>query len=303
METTVLADTDTLIRLEEEVIGKPAAIVLLKGDAGDSVFDLPAGTIALGRGWSNDIILQSTGVSRDHCRFQVDERTQNITVEDLGSSNGTFINNNRIAANTPTELGEGDIINVGGSQAFKYIPKGDVSRLSHDKLQDQANIDALTNCFNKGYLQRRYPILFHKSEALKSALSILVFDLDHFKKLNDGYGHDAGDYVLRELGRIVKEKGIENNKELFIRYGGEEFTIILPDTEIDTACERAEAVRALIDTHPFVYEGQTLPVTSSIGVAARTEATADPNTLFKKADAALYAAKNGGRNRVNCDRE
>ena len=126
---------------------------------------------------------------------------------------------------------------------------------------------------------------------------LLVFDLDHFKKVNDNFSHQAGDYVLEETAKIIQSKLIRND-DYFARFGGEEFVILLFGSNIQQAEEIGERIRATIEKHEFVYENQELPVTVSIGISSQEEKMASFDELFAKADSALYASKNSGRNRV-----
>jgi two-component system cell cycle response regulator len=131
-------------------------------------------------------------------------------------------------------------------------------------------------------------------------MSVLIADIDHFKQLNDTYGHDAGDAVLREFAARLRRntRGID----LACRLGGEEFIVIMPDTELSRAYQVAERLRACIAADPFpVSSSQKIPVTASVGLSTLENADDTPETLYKRADNALYAAKRRGRNRVVAD--
>ena len=121
-------------------------------------------------------------------------------------------------------------------------------------------------------------------------LSLIIFDLDHFKNLNDNYGRDAGDYVLKEMAGIVRNNGVRD-QDIFARYGGEEFVILLPKTNLKYSFEIAERLRKLIEAHSFTYESQKLPVTASIGVADYRQGVNSGVDLFKRADSAVYKAR------------
>src|SRR5690606_23453855 len=116
---------------------------------------------------------------------------------------------------------QGDTIKV-GTVALKYIPKGDPERLTYDKLHLEANTDGLTQCFNKTFFNRCLDLEVKKSRLTGKPLTLVIFDLDFFKKLNDNYGHDAGDYVLKDMSNIIRANGIREG-DIFARYGGEEF--------------------------------------------------------------------------------
>ena len=127
-------------------------------------------------------------------------------------------------------------------------------------------------------------------------LAIIMFDLDHFKRINDTFGHLAGDYVLREVASLVR--GRIRRDETFARYGGEEFSILLPETDLAGAYKLAEEIRALIFGHPFTFEHERIPVRVSLGDAQLADANKDTDAFIEASDKKLYEAKNGGRNRV-----
>lgn len=164
-------------------------------------------------------------------------------------------------------------------------------------LYEKAVSDKLTGLCNKNYFQDIFEELFSRSSRTKTDISCLFFDLDHFKKINDTCGHDFGDYVLKTIGALVKNK--IRCGDIAARFGGEEFVIILPNTSLDNAMVVAEKIRSLVAKHPFDYNGQQRSVTISIGVASFL--SNKPNSalgLLQQADQALYLAKNSGRNRV-----
>ncbi len=167
-----------------------------------------------------------------------------------------------------------------------------------EETVEQAITDALTGLHNRRYMESHLETLVR--EALRSGrhLSMLVADIDYFKKVNDTYGHDAGDEVLREFAARLKRntRGID----LACRLGGEEFVIIMPDTEIARAYQVGERLRATIAAEPFrISADVSIRVTTSVGIATLEHSDDTPQTVFKRADQALYAAKRSGRNRVN----
>lgn len=153
-------------------------------------------------------------------------------------------------------------------------------------------IDPLTKAFNRKFYNN-----FVNDKKYFKNLSIQMIDIDHFKKINDTYGHDAGDYVLSELVKVIKQ-GIRKTDKI-VRLGGEEFTILSPNTTSEEGCMMAQRICKLVEHSKFVYEGQVIPVTVSIGLANQIEAS-EPTKLAKKADKALYMAKQNGRNQVAC---
>ena len=126
---------------------------------------------------------------------------------------------------------------------------------------------------------------------------MVMLDIDHFKRVNDELGHLTGDYVLREMAQICSRR--VRREELFARYGGEEFALVLPETSLEGAVRYGESLRALVETHPFSFEGNTIRITISLGVAIfDPEAMTGSVDLIRAADAKLYEAKRSGRNRV-----
>lgn len=278
---------------EEEVADKPACLLAVGGDLNGELFDLFEGETRLGREVSNQISLDFPGVSRAHLIIEI--AGDKTILKDLGSKNGTYYNNRKVEGQV--ELFKGDIIKI-GAIALKYIPQGDPERLAYDKLNHEAHTDGLTGCYNKTHYMGVSDKEVKKCKITGSPLSLLLFDLDHFKHLNDTYGHDAGDFVLKRVAEIVRGGGVRD-QDIFSRYGGEEFTILLPKTNIKQAFEIAERIRKLISDHDFNYEDQTLPVSISVGVADYRQGVENGTDLFKRADKALYVSKDQGRNRVN----
>jgi two-component system cell cycle response regulator len=162
---------------------------------------------------------------------------------------------------------------------------------------EQSITDSLTGLHNRRYLESHLKTLVAQSIAGARSLSVLIADIDHFKAVNDTFGHDGGDAVLREFSQRFKRntRGID----LAGRLGGEEFLIIMPDTDLARACQVAERLRACVAADEFQISSQKrLRITASVGLATLERSDDTPETLFKRADRALYSAKRGGRNRV-----
>jgi two-component system, cell cycle response regulator len=160
--------------------------------------------------------------------------------------------------------------------------------------------DALTSLHNRRYMESHLKTLVADSLASGRKLSMLVADIDHFKMVNDTYGHDVGDVVLKEFS--VRLKRNTRGIDLACRLGGEEFVIIMPDTDIARAYQVGERLRACVASENFSITGdRTIRVTASVGISTLEFAEDTPETVFKRADLALYAAKKRGRNRVSAD--
>lgn len=165
-------------------------------------------------------------------------------------------------------------------------------------LEQSSNTDGLTQVANRRYWEDRLRIEFSRCQRSGASMALILFDLDKFKLLNDGYGHQAGDYVLVTTATLIKQA--LRTADLVGRYGGEEFGVLLPDTNIQQAALVAERLRAIIEEHGFSYEGQRLPVTISLGVAELRADVPSYEKLVARADEALYISKHAGRNRYTC---
>ena len=163
---------------------------------------------------------------------------------------------------------------------------------------EMAITDALTGLFNRRYMESHLATLIEQATARGKPLAALVLDIDYFKSINDSHGHDAGDDVLRDFALRIKRsiRGID----LACRYGGEEFVVVMPETDMAVAATVAERLRRRIAAEPFAIQQGTrsVPVTISIGIAALRGSDDNAASLLKRADQALYRAKRDGRNRV-----
>lgn len=245
----------------------------------------------IGRGAENHIVLDGDSVSRRHAHLE--QRGNVWWAVDDGSTNGTYVNDEQI--NREFGLANGDRIKVGPT-IFKYLSGADVEAQYHEEIYRMTIIDGLTQAHVKRYLLEALEKEIIRARRHVRDLSFIMFDIDHFKKINDHHGHLAGDFVLKELARIVQ--GRIRRDEVFARYGGEEFAIILPETNLDGARALAEGLREKIEQSRFVFQGDMIPVTISIGVAPLVDADKTGMDLIRSADAKLYEAKRSGRNRV-----
>jgi diguanylate cyclase (GGDEF)-like protein len=255
-------------------------------------YPLGATALVIGRGDDCGLRIQDSSVSRRHA--QVEPGDDGYAVGDFGSTNGTFVNDQPVTAKR--KLNDGDYVRVGNCM-FRYLAGGNVEAHYHEEIYRLTIIDALTETYNVRYFNE-----FLERETTRSArherpLSLLMFDIDRFKSLNDTHGHLCGDFVLRELSRRVREA--VRKEDLFARYGGEEFACVLVETLEHQAVEVAERVRAVIADAPFAFEQLSLHLTVSVGVACTVgKGPLTSLQLVELADAKLYQAKNEGRNRV-----
>jgi two-component system cell cycle response regulator len=245
----------------------------------------------LGRDDKNFIVVDLDNVSRRHACVRC--RDGKYFVEDLDSTNGTYLNDEEIRAQQP--LRSGDLIKVGGA-IFKFLTGGDIESKYHDEIYNLTICDGLTQIANKRYFLEFLEREMGRAHRYSRALSLVMFDIDHFKSINDTNGHLAGDYVLRELAGIIRSR--VRKEECFARYGGEEFAYVIPEAGGDNTRRFAEKLRKLVEDHHFTFEGKEMQVTISLGVADLTGDMTEPLQFIKLADQRLYQAKRTGRNRV-----
>ena len=254
-------------------------------------FVLDKSPTRVGRGADSQIVLEGDSVSRRHAHLE--RRAGAWYVVDDGSTNGTYVNEEQISREQL--LNNGDRIKVGPS-ILKFLSGADAEAKYHEEIYRMTIVDGLTQIHNKRALFEALEKELMRARRYERDLSLLMFDIDFFKRINDQYGHLAGDHVLRELARVVQER--IRREEVFARYGGEEFVILLPETPLQGAAALAENLRQRVANHAFVFQGERIPVTVSIGTALLGENDKVAADLIQRADEKLYEAKRGGRNRV-----
>jgi diguanylate cyclase (GGDEF)-like protein len=253
-------------------------------------FVLERETLTLGRGQENVITLDNDSVSRRHCR--IERRGAAWYVCDLDSTNGTYVNDELVKE---YQLRRGDQVKIGDT-ILKYLSGSDVEAQYHETIYKMTIVDGLTQVHNKRYLLETLDREIPRARRHGRPLSALMFDIDHFKKINDTFGHLAGDYVLKEMATLVKSR--LRPDDVFGRYGGEEFCALLPETPLVGAGAIAEDLRRKVQERSFVFENEQIAVTVSIG-CAELGPEMDVTGLVKAADEKLYASKHAGRNRVS----
>jgi len=293
LESTRVSDIDKLrAELTRRSERDRAYLIVLAGADVGKMFKLGEGETVIGRSHRADIRIDDDSISRLHCKLSL--LGTSVKIEDLGSSNGTVVNDG--AGVSADSLRDGDKIRLGDTTILKFTFHDKLDESFQRKMYDAALRDPLTKCYNKKYFIDTLNTEVSYARRHKSTLSLIIFDLDHFKQVNDNYGHVAGDHVLIDIAALVHH--MLRTEDVFARYGGEEFVIILRGIGLDDAGILAERVREAVAKHQFIFGEQRLPVTVSIGVAQYDHATEDPLTLVEAADGALYAAKKAGRNRV-----
>ncbi|MBS2030345.1 MAG: diguanylate cyclase [Deltaproteobacteria bacterium] len=253
-------------------------------------YDLNKPQFTIGRSSKCDIQIDQESISRNHAVLVNDGKR--VMVRDLGSTNGTYVNDQLV---TEYEVRNGDFIKIGRT-IFKFIAGGNIESEYHEEIYRLTTIDGLTQVFNKRYFTENSDREISRAHRYGRALTLIMFDIDNFKTINDSFGHLAGDHVLKQLASVVKTK--IRREDVFSRYGGEEFAILLPELTLKGAATTAEKIRKLVESHKFIFEDETIPVTVSLGCAAVTKDIQDCAALIKAADDRLYAAKHAGRNKV-----
>jgi diguanylate cyclase (GGDEF)-like protein len=295
-EKTSVITSDTFKGRIQAADNAPPVVVVLIGPPGYVGKQYPISTndIVIGRSVETQVYIDDKSLSRSHAKFAI--VGAEVSIIDLGSTNKTIVNGVALPPLAPCKLKNNDQIKT-GNIVFKFLEKGNIEALTNQTMYEKANRDALTGAYSKGSLLEKGPEAIKRSELLNEEMSVIVFDIDHFKKINDSYGHAAGDLVLKELSNVVSSKLIRSN-DYFARYGGEEFVLILSGATAKMANEIAERIRLTIETHKFNYEGTAIPVTISLGVVTKSTNDTDWPELFDRADKALYSSKQNGRNRV-----
>jgi len=294
-------DLETALRKrvpeDQEPLPSEHVLVVYAGTHLGRVFPLVPGVNVIGRSPGVDLPMPDEEVSRTHAWITLKGAPGNeLILEDRGSTNGTYLNDQLITG--PVRLTAGDRISV-GNHVLKLVAMDPLERAFYAILLDQTTKDPLTGLNNRRSALEELQNRFDLSDRHNRPLAVIMCDLDHFKTINDTLGHGAGDLVLEEFGRRVKLN--LRATDLAGRIGGEEFLLILPETDMEGALLLAERLRAATGEHGFDLGTESLKVTCSLGVAQRTAEDRDGGALLARADGALYAAKRGGRDRVRSD--
>lgn len=254
--------------------------------------------LTLGRSKEAAVLIPDPSLSRIHARVfrrQTPARVE-FFIEDCGSTNGTFVAGHRIAA--PTLLADGVRVNLGRRTALRFSLQDALEEQALIRVHESAVRDRLTGVYNRGAFDDRLQSELSTSRRRGTPLALLLFDIDHFKKLNDTHGHLAGDAVIRAVAQCAQRT--VRPEDVLARYGGEEFAVILRSVSSRSAFVMAERVRAAVEDQRTAWNDTEIGATVSIGVvhAPSAKAVESPAAFIAAADAALYAAKHQGRNRV-----
>lgn len=285
VEITVARGAGGVVQVLDEQ-RKALLVVLSGGRIGQRVV-IGIDPVVIGRGSTASLVLQGDSISRQHAR--IEWTGGGHVLMDLGSTNGSFVNYERVSRR---ELKDGDHVQI-GKTLLKYLAGDNPEAKYHEDLDRLVRHDPLTGALNKSAFDEELHLACGSSG--HATLCLMLFDLDHFKRVNDDHGHTAGDMVLRGVGATVR--GLIDGSVLFARVGGEEFSIIAPGLPLNETAALAERIRAAVEGQRFVFDDDVIPVTLSLGVCQRA-LDEGPDDLYERTDRQLYTAKHSGRNRV-----
>ena len=252
-------------------------------------FSLVDGEVSIGRGVDNTVILNSDSISRRHAGIEI--RAGGYYLIDRHSTNGTYVNDELVQ---DCQLRRGDQIKIGDT-ILKFLSGADLESQYHETIYRMTIMDGLTGIHNKRYLVEQLDRELSRATRHGRPLSMVICDIDHFKLVNDEFGHLAGDYVLKEVAQLAKSR--IRPDDVIARYGGEELAIILPETDLAGGVRIADQLRKMIDDETFVFEDEYIDVTISCGVA-QLQPGWRAYEFVRAADTQLYEAKRAGRNCV-----
>jgi two-component system cell cycle response regulator len=270
-----------------------AYLICVTGSSVGKMFKLTQAEMVIGRSSEADISINDDGISRRHAKVVV-RPDGSVQMVDLGSTNGTFFNGDRIDVQP---LHDGDKIQIGSTTILKFSYQDNLDEAYQKNLYESATRDPMTRVYNKKFFADNFRKEFSHCLRHRVPLTVVILDVDHFKKVNDTHGHQAGDFVLTKLATKINET--IRTEDLFARYGGEEFVLLLRECQEDKGFILCERIRRMIEGTEFSFEGKKIPVTISLGLATLADAEyPGSDEMMAAADKYLYRAKQSGRNRV-----
>lgn len=266
-------------------------LVVMHGSLLGMTYAIRDEVIAIGRTANLDIPIDDENVSRRHAEITFDGSS--VKIKDLDSTNGTFVNSQRI---TDTILHDGDLILI-GRVLFKFIRSSSIENRFFDQMYALATTDFLTGIFNRQHIISRLESEFARSRRYNRPLSVLLYDIDHFKHVNDSFGHLAGDQLLMESSRLIGKS--VRNQDYYGRFGGDEFMIICPETDLNNTVLLAQRLVQVLAKWSYSYQSRKLDFNISIGLAALSDEMRSAVDLIAKADTLMYRSKQRGRNHIS----
>lgn len=295
--TSVVLLSETLNKRIKRAGSSSSCLLLLSGPSnivGKQWF-LNQKESSLGRSSKATFFIEDKSLSRIHVKFFVSEEDGKVSIADIGSTNKTLLNGKELSPFNHEILKNNDQIQM-GNIVLKFLEKGNLEILSAGDTFQRSLTDPLTQIYNKRALKSKGEEMFQKPFSSQS-MGVVVFDVDHFKKINDTYGHSAGDYVLKKIAHLTQYQ-LNSGTDFFARWGGEEFCVLTTRNSLTRVKNRAENIRINVKNHIFEYDKKRFSVTISLGVALRSKEDSSWESLFEKADKALYESKKQGRNRT-----
>jgi diguanylate cyclase (GGDEF)-like protein len=275
---------------------KHAVLQVLAGPQVGAIFLLDDERSELGRGGSCSIHLMDQGISRTHAI--IIRKGDTYILEDLGSRNGTYCQGTRVTA--PHKLKDGDRIGIGAQTVLRFNLQDPLEHHAAHQTLELMNRDGLTQLLNRRHFDERLGAEVAYARRHGTPLHVMLVDLDNFKPVNDGLGHQAGDALLRAVARSLEQ--MLREEDLVARYGGDEFVVCVRGIDSDGAFRLGERLRDGIAEAAATFGPGTARVTASVGIASLDASHADAWALVSAADKQLYRAKENGRNRVEIAR-
>ncbi len=268
---------------------RSSCLIVMRGAKVGEKYDIDR-ELVIGRDATADITLDDGLVSRSHAKFTID--AAGVRIHDLRSTNGTFVNERPVDTQY---LDDGDQITI-GKTIFKFISGTNIEAAYYEHVYSLTHFDGLTGVNNRSSFDQNIATAVARATHQRSPLALVLFDIDHFKRCNDTFGHRAGDHVLRQVAAVVAEHARKG--DLVARYGGEEFAVVLFELAWPGPARFADYLRGLVQAKRIEFEGNHIPVTISVGVAEWDARMGSAAQLVELADQRLYRAKQSGRNQV-----
>jgi len=268
-------------------------LVMIAGPDLGRRIELRPGELTIGRESHCDVVVPLGGISRVHCSIRSGEAS--VFLRDLGSTNGTHVNGQPVRAREDVPLRTGDLVAVGGA-IFKLLDSASPESLYHEQVHRTMAVDGLTQVRNRRSLQEMLETEISRSRRHLHRLCLLLIDVDRFKEINDQHGHLGGDHVLQRIAAQLAQQA--RREDCVARYGGDEFAIVMPETDRGGALVFGERLRGAVELDGIRFGEATVQVTISVGVAEWSPNMTRPEDLIAAADVSLYEAKHAGRNRV-----